>query len=201
MRITLKEFKKNVSLYGADFNLWHGFDAAALRTFMQENEKALALYLDAQSLETQLDDFSVPALNLDVVRAAKAQIIREDVQERAPAARKLRTLRLTGDTGFWGGALKPAYAMASLIFVVFVVTMLSFGSFGDEKGKAASFDVASALNEIETLATQSATQQELIVAFAEIEKEQAINNFMDYIILEFDDTLMEDAIVYLYQEG
>jgi hypothetical protein len=200
-RMTLKIFERNLLLYGADLHLWAGYDVRALRVFMQQNEKALALYLEGQSLDAQLDDFTVPALNMDVVRAAKAQIIRDTGGAQDAATRKASSYS-HAQTGLWSGAFKPAYALASLCVVALIVTLLSFGGFGRSPTQsAASFDLASALNEIETLAAQSETQQELIVAFAEIEKEQAINSFMDYIILEFDEGLMEDAAQYLHQEG
>lgn len=216
--ITLKIFKRNLALYGSDFHLWQGFDRQALRDFMHADEKALALYLDAQNLDVQLDDFTVPDLNIDVVAAARAQIIRETEHSAASNGAEGAGATHSGVMGtvlgLWGRVLKPAYALASIAAVLAVAVVLAQYNFVvDDSSSADTQNTASdiravnvaqldvVLDEIETLAVQSHTRQELILAFAEIEKEQDINKFMDYIILEFDDVLIEDALQYLNQEG
>ena len=216
--ITLKTFKRNLAIYGSDFNLWQGGDVDALRSFLREDAGALDLYLQAQSLDAQLDDFTVPALNTGVVAAARAQIVREAQYAASQAEARdeggLRTGVMGTVFGLWGRALKPAYALASIVAVVLVVALLAQNDFAAERAallgaQGAASDaqpivlarVDDALDEIENLAVESETHQELILAFAEIEKEQDINKFMDYIILEFDDVLMEDALEYLNQEG
>jgi hypothetical protein len=198
-KLTLKIFEKHLALYGADLNRWHGFTAEELRDFIALNDHALDLYMDAQAMDRALDDFFVPDANTDVIAAALAQIKRED-SALDTAGKKAAPIRGHASSG-WGGVPRPAYAFASLlcIFVVMVfIVPPSQNKVGDVLHNAA---IDGLIDDLERFDEDSAAQQDLLLAFAEVEDDIKIDTLIDHLGLDIYIPMSDDIWGYLDQQG
>ena len=202
-KIAIKDFEKQIAIYGSNFHLWEGYDADMLRDFITENDDALSLYLDAQELDGVLDDYIVPKANPEVIVAAKAQIMREaKAQEQIDVIKPQKP----HSGALWGLVPKPVYAMACMLCVLAVFVAFNIDTPQDEAGKDQSFQLAAMdalIDDLEELERQDSEQQEMMIAFAEIEKEQEIDNLIDNLYLDTDvgEDLPDDLWEYFNQEG
>jgi hypothetical protein len=198
-KLTLKIFEKHLALYGADLNRWQGFAAEDLRGFIATNDDALDLYMDAQAVDQALDDFSVPDANTDVIAAALAQIKRED-SALDTAGKKAAPIRGRVSSG-WGGVPRPAYAFASLLCILVVMVFIvppSQNKIGDVLHNAA---IDGLIDDLERFDEDSAAQQDLLLAFAEVEDDIKIDTLIDHLGLDIYVPMSDDIWGYLDQQG
>tara|TARA_R110002124_G_scaffold149220_1_gene315187 strand:+ start:351717 stop:352346 length:630 start_codon:yes stop_codon:yes gene_type:complete len=207
-KLTLKIFEKHLALYGADLNRWPGFVASDIREFIAAHDHALDLYMDAQSLDRALDDFSVPDAKLDVIAAALAQIKREDSAESL-AANDIKTPAAIGSNrpnqswGLfgWGSLPRPAYALASVICVLLVMVFAAPPAHNKLEGVLQSVAVDGLIKDLEQLEAAGAAQQDLLMAFAEVEDDIKIDNYLDHLGLDLYVPMSDDIWDYLVQQG
>jgi hypothetical protein len=198
-KLTLKIFEKHLALYGADLNRWHDFTAEELRDCIATTDDALDLYMDAQAVDRALDDFSVPEANTDVIAAALAQIKREDsaidTQDKKAAPNRARALY------GWGGVPRPAYAFALLLCVIVVMVFVippSQNKIGHVLHNAA---IDGLIEDLERFDEDKAAQQDLLLAFAEVEDDIKIDRFIDHLGLDIYVPMSDDLWGYLDQQG
>lgn len=116
MKIT--QFKKMLSVHGANLTRWEGGDPADAETFIDSSEQAQALYKEAQALDRALDSFRAEAPDPAIL---------DQVMERlgiTPAEKETATVHKFESRArkpfitrpvFWGGV--SAIAAAVLLFV------------------------------------------------------------------------------------
>ena len=199
--MTLKRFEKYCSIYGSNFHLWPECEAEVLRDFMADEPRALDLYLKAQALDTQLDDFDVPAANPDVILAAKAQIAREQAMEQAANDSPSYKIRFSG--GAWWNS-RPAYAFATALCFIIVLFLANKPSFERAEYEQSSVEIASiddALDDIAALADAAEAREDVLAVFAEVEQERRVEQFIDSLAYEYDDTITNDVWNYFDQQG
>ncbi len=203
-KMTLKRFEKYCAIYGSNLHQWPDCDADDIRRYMADEPRALECYLDAQSLDMQLDDFAVPEASTDIILAAKAQILR-DKANHADAAAPQYKIRFGKGGGFWA---RPAYAFAATFCFALVMFFSFYPSTQDQTAlpteavqpmQLASLD--DALADIEALAEAADEREDILSVFAEVEQERQVEKFIDGLAYEYDDTITDAVWDYFHQQG
>lgn len=200
--IDIKTFRRHIDVYGSNFHLWQGYDQNELRDFIAENDEALDLYLDAQELDVLLDDYHVPAANPEIIVAAKAQIIR-DQQEAKEGIDVIKPARPSFG-GLFGLIPRPAYALASVLCVMLVVVFTQQDKILQPEDNKAAFEVAAVddfVTELEELDRQNVEQEEMMMAFAEVEQEQKIEDLIDNLYMDIGEDIPDDLWEYFNKES
>lgn len=109
-------FLEKLSIHGADFTRWDGYDAAEAQSFLDKNDGVKDAYEQAKALDQVLDGYKVPA-DLDVqalIKKASTQIEQDKVVGFASAKDKAAK-RKAGMAYYWGGGVAIAASLMLLM--------------------------------------------------------------------------------------
>lgn len=109
-------FLEKLSIHGADFTRWDGYEAAEAQEFLDKNDSVKDAYEQAQSLDSVLANYTVPA-DLDVdalIKKTSAQIEKDKVVGFADAKDRAEK-RKRGMVYYWGGGMAVAASLMLMI--------------------------------------------------------------------------------------
>jgi hypothetical protein len=139
--MTILQFQKLLSVYGADMARWPQPDIAPARALLAESLDARNLYKEAEALDHALDAFAPPPLPAGLaVRAANESLM------RARSAKKKSGFRWP--TFSFGGSWLPAGGLVAVAAAIVLMVFLAHQQPSQTQG---SQDVADASAVIESL--------------------------------------------------
>ncbi len=177
MKIT--QFKKMLSIHGADLSRWDDIDPDSIKGFIASSEQAAALYKEAQALDSVIDSFTVP--DADPVLLDRVMNRIGGQPEMAAATVHHIKPKKSAQPMMWGGA---AFAMAAAVILFVYSTAVPVPSVPD---------VNIFLAELDSIAAEDFAAQEIIglweLAEAKVfQDNEALEKFLDEL---FDETEAE----------
>ena len=111
-------FLEKLSIHGADFARWDGYDVAEAQEFLEKNDSVKDAYEQAQSLDTVLASYKVPE-DLDVdalIKKTSEQIEKNKVVGFADAKNKAAKRKM-GMAYYWGGGAAIAASLMLMMLM------------------------------------------------------------------------------------
>ena len=114
--MTKSLFLEKLSIHGADFARWDGYDASEAQEFLDKNDSVKDAYEQAQSLDIVLASYKVPAdIDVDALIKKTSEQIEKDKVVGFADAKDRAEKRKRGMVYYWGGGMAVAASLMLMI--------------------------------------------------------------------------------------